>query len=87
MNWDYLSVAIVLEVPTTSALKASDGFTSLLPSVVVVGRVLIPPVGWMLLSQKLGGAAFLGVALVSAGGIVLNFLPIRFTLSRCCVLQ
>ena len=36
MNWLYLCVAIVLEVVATSALKASDGFTRLLPSVVVV---------------------------------------------------
>lgn len=36
MNWLYLAVAIVLEVVATSALKASDGFTRLLPSLVVV---------------------------------------------------
>lgn len=36
MNWVYLAVAIVLEVIATSALKASDGFTKLWPSVVVV---------------------------------------------------
>ena len=36
MNWVYLSLAIVLEVIATSALKASDGFTRLLPSALVV---------------------------------------------------
>ncbi len=36
MNWLYLVVAIVLEVVATSALKASDGFTRLWPSVLVV---------------------------------------------------
>jgi len=36
MNWLYLAVAIVLEVIATSALKASDGFTKLLPSMLVV---------------------------------------------------
>lgn len=36
MNWLYLAVAIVLEVVATSALKASDGFTKLWPSVLVV---------------------------------------------------
>jgi small multidrug resistance pump len=36
MNWLYLAVAIVLEVIATSALKASDGFTKLLPSLIVV---------------------------------------------------
>ncbi|KFL25286.1 DMT family transporter [Paradevosia shaoguanensis] len=32
----YLAVAIIAEVIATSALKASDGFTQLLPSVVVL---------------------------------------------------
>ena len=36
MNWLYLAVAIVLEVVATSALKASEGFTKLWPSVLVV---------------------------------------------------
>ncbi len=36
INWFYLSVAIVAEVIATSALKASDGFTRLVPSLVVV---------------------------------------------------
>ena len=102
MNWLYLCVAIVLEVVATSALKASDGFTRLLPSVVVVvgyaaafytlsitlrtmpvgvvnairsgvGVVLITLVGWLLFGQKLDGPALLGIALISAGVIVLNF--------------
>jgi small multidrug resistance pump len=102
MNWVYLSVAIVLEVVATSALKASDGFTRLLPSIVVVvgyaaafytlsitlrtmpvgvvyavwsgvGVVLITLVGWLVFNQKLDGPAFLGIALIAAGVIVLNF--------------
>lgn len=32
----YLTIAIVAEVIATSALKASEGFTNLLPSIVVV---------------------------------------------------
>jgi small multidrug resistance pump len=36
MNWLILSLAIVAEVIATSALKASAGFTRLLPSVLVV---------------------------------------------------
>ncbi len=32
----YLTLAIVFEVVATSALKASDGFTKLLPSLIVV---------------------------------------------------
>lgn len=36
MKWLYLSLAIVSEVVGTSALKSSDGFTKLLPSILVV---------------------------------------------------
>ena len=36
MNWLYLSIAIVAEVIATSALKASDGFSRLVPSIIVV---------------------------------------------------
>lgn len=36
MNWLYLGIAIVTEVIGTSALKYSEGFSRLLPSVVVV---------------------------------------------------
>ena len=35
-NWVYLAVAIVAEVIATSALKASEGFSRLVPSLVVV---------------------------------------------------
>lgn len=36
MAWIYLSIAIIAEVIATSFLKASDGFTKVLPSLVVV---------------------------------------------------
>lgn len=36
MAWIYLSIAIVAEVIATSFLRASDGFTKLLPSLAVV---------------------------------------------------
>ena len=36
MSYFYLALAIVCEVIGTSALKATEGFTRLLPSVVVV---------------------------------------------------
>lgn len=36
MSWVYLSIAIVAEVIATSALKASAGFSRLLPSLLVV---------------------------------------------------
>jgi small multidrug resistance pump len=36
VNWLYLAIAIVAEVIATSALKASDGFSRLVPAIVVV---------------------------------------------------
>lgn len=36
MQWVFLSVAIVCEVIGTSALKASEGFSHMWPSVIVV---------------------------------------------------
>ena len=41
MNWLYLGIAIVAEVIGTSALKAAEGFTRLVPSVVVVVGYLV----------------------------------------------
>ncbi|ABE49151.1 MULTISPECIES: DMT family transporter [Methylobacillus] len=35
-HWIYLGIAITAEVVATSALKASDGFTQLLPSTLVI---------------------------------------------------
>lgn len=34
-HWIFLAIAIIGEVVATSALKASDGFTKLVPSIVV----------------------------------------------------
>lgn len=34
--WLYLAIAIISEITATSSLKASEGFTRLVPSVVVV---------------------------------------------------
>lgn len=36
MHFVYLAVAIIAEVTATSALKATEGFTRLLPSIVVI---------------------------------------------------
>ena len=36
MHWFYLAIAIVSEVIATSALKAADGFTRWMPSLLVV---------------------------------------------------
>ncbi|MFL9609035.1 DMT family transporter [Methylobacillus sp. Pita2] len=35
-HWTYLGIAIIAEVIATSALKASDGFTQWLPSLLVI---------------------------------------------------
>ena len=40
-SWIFLGIAIVAEVLATSALKASAGFTKLVPSVLVVGGYAI----------------------------------------------
>lgn len=36
MQWAYLAIAIVSEVVATSAVKSSDNFTHLVPSILVV---------------------------------------------------
>jgi len=36
MNWIFLAIAILTEIVATSGLKAADGFTRLVPSVVVI---------------------------------------------------
>jgi small multidrug resistance pump len=41
MKWLYLAVAIVAEIFATSALKGSEGFTRLVPSVITVFGYLI----------------------------------------------
>jgi small multidrug resistance pump len=41
MNWLYLGIAIIAEVVATSALKAAEGFTRTIPSVVVVVGYLV----------------------------------------------
>lgn len=99
--WLLLAVAIVAEVIATSALKASDGFTRLLPSVVVVagyglsfyllaltlrtipvgvvyavwsgvGIALISLIGWVVFKQRLDAAAWLGLAMIVGGVVVIR---------------
>lgn len=100
-NWLFLAIAIVSETIATSALKSSEGFSRLAPSVLVVagyalafyflsltlkvipvgiayavwsgvGIVLITAVGWFMFGQKLDMPAFIGMALIIAGVIVMN---------------
>lgn len=77
MPWILLSLAIATEIAATTALKASDGFTRLLPSVVVViGYVA----SFVLLAKALKsldvGVAYaiwsgVGTAVVAALGVLL----------------
>lgn len=102
-SWAVLTVAIIAEVIATSAMKSSDGFSRLLPSVVTVagyavafyflslalrtipvgvayalwsgiGIVLIALIGWLLFGQRIDGWGVVGMGLIIAGVIVLNFL-------------
>lgn len=77
MTWLYLAFAIMAEVAATSALKASEGFTRLGPSVLVVVGYGI---AFFLLSLTLRtisvGVAYAiwsgaGIVLVSVVGLVL----------------
>ncbi|WP_375169822.1 DMT family transporter [Marinobacter sp.] len=73
-NWLFLAMAIVAEVVATSSLKASEGFTRLWPSlVVVVGYgVAFYLLGLALRTIPVGTAyaiwAGLGIVLVAAAG-------------------
>ena len=85
MEWILLAGAIISEVTATLALKASEGFSKLLPSIVViVGYVL----AFFFLSQVLkrgmalgiayGIWAAVGVALVAIAGVVFFGENLRF---------
>lgn len=76
-NWLFLAVAICGEVIATSALKSSDGFTKLMPSIVVVSGYAIAFyfLALALKSIPVGVAyavwAGLGIVLVAAIGWLL----------------
>src|SRR5690606_5241860 len=69
MSWAYLAIAIIAEVVATTALKASEGFTRIVPSLIVVAGYGI---AFFLLSLTLRvipvGVAY---AIWSGAGIVL----------------
>ena len=72
--WMYLGVAIVAEVVATSALKESNGFARLVPSIVVVVGYIVAfySLGLALRSIPIGIAyaiwAGLGIVLVAGIG-------------------
>lgn len=59
MPWIWLAGAIILEVLATVSLKFSEGFTKLLPSILVVGGYTG---AFYMLSQALTRGMALGVA-------------------------
>lgn len=69
MNWLFLAVAIVAEVIATSALKASEGFSKLMPSMLVVVGYGI---AFYMLSRVLSAIPVgIAYAIWSGAGIVL----------------
>ena len=79
-QWLFLSIAIVSEVLATSALKSSNGFTRLWPSIVVIAGYAV---AFFFLSLTLRtipvGIAY---AIWSGAGIVLVTLIAWFTLGQ-----
>ncbi|WP_407280735.1 multidrug efflux SMR transporter [Aromatoleum evansii] len=77
MEWLYLSISILAEVAATTALKASNSFTRLLPSLVVVTGYGISFYFLSLAIQRIPlGVAYaiwsaVGVVLISAAGALL----------------
>ncbi len=77
MGYIYLSIAIIAEVIATSALKASEGFTKLVPStIVVVGFGVAFYFLSLVLKTLPMGVAYaiwsgLGIVLISIAGLVL----------------
>jgi small multidrug resistance pump len=105
LSYLYLAIAILGEVIGTSALKATEGFSRLGPSLVVivgygvafyflalalktipvgvayaiwsgVGVALITLIGWAVFKQKLDAPALLGILLIVAGVIVIQFFSV-----------
>ena len=77
MAYLYLFVAIVAEVVGTLALKATEGFTKLVPSLIVIAGYAVSFyfVGLALKSMSIGVAyaiwSGVGLALVAIAGMVL----------------
>ena len=81
MSFIYLLIAIIAEVIATSALKASNGFTELVPIIFTVlgyamwsaaGIVLISCVGWIVFKQNLDLPAMIGLAFILLGIVIIN---------------
>lgn len=77
-GWLFLAVAIVAEVVATSSLKSSDGFTKLVPSVLVVAGYAVAFYSLSIVLKTVPvGVAYalwsgLGIVLISAVAWVLH---------------
>jgi multidrug transporter EmrE-like cation transporter len=58
MNWLYLTIAILGEVMATSALKSSEGFERLVPSLIVASGYTV--------------AFYFGIFFIMVGVVILN---------------
>lgn len=97
----YLLIAILSEVTASTALRATKGFTQLVPSLITVvgyavsfyalshtltvfklgityaiwsglGMILVAILGYLVYGQKLDWPAFIGIALIIAGVLVIQ---------------
>ena len=77
MGYVYLTIAILAEVVATSALKASDGFSKLVPSLIVVLCFVVAFYCLALVLRTIPmGVAYaiwsgLGIVLISLSGLLL----------------
>lgn len=82
MTYLYLAIAIIAEVTATSALKASEEFTKLVPSIIVIAGYAIAFYFMTLVLRVMPvGVTYaiwsgLGIVLVTIAGVVLyNQIP------------
>lgn len=102
MKYIFLSLAIILEVIGSSFMKASDGFSKLIPSIITIvayiacfvflsqalkfiplgiayaiwgglGIVLTAIISVVIFKQSLDIPAIIGIILIVAGVVVMNF--------------
>ncbi len=73
MQWLFLFLAIIGEVIGTSALKASDGFTKIVPSIIVVAGYAI---AFFFLSLTLKENVNIGIVYAIWSGIGVSLISI-----------